>query len=245
LAYNFLDLVNHVNHRLNEVPLTESNFASAGGFYSTAKNAVNNAIRDINTREYQWPFNHRTGTFYAETDGRVRYPLVESATVVDMDTFRIRTTFGDFHPDDFHPDDFYITDTESSRLQWLSPITYDKYVAYYSHYEYNISSATRPRFVFLTQDRQIGIAPSADLQYLVEYEYWVRPSALVAYNDVPTIPEDFKYVIEAGSMYYAYFFRERTQDAVLMRDEFKEGIKDLRNVYINNHVQVTSRRRIP
>lgn len=245
MAYNFLDLVNHVNNRLNDVPLTESNFLSAAGFYSTAKNAVNNAIRDINTKEYQWPFNHRTGSISLVPDGRVRYPMDPTTTVVDFDTFRVRTTFGDFDPEDFDPEDFLTEDNTNQRYSYLLPITYEKYIAYYSFHEYNTSSAQLPKYVFQTQDRQIGIAPSSDKDYIVEYEYWVRDSALVNYDDIPSIPEDFKYVIEAGAMYYAYLFRERTQDAALSETKFREGIQDMRQIYINNPKQLVARRRVP
>ena len=48
MAYNFLGLVNDINHRLNEVALTSSNFATAVGYYSIAKDAVNSAVRHIN-----------------------------------------------------------------------------------------------------------------------------------------------------------------------------------------------------
>ena len=58
MAYNFLGLVNAMNRRLNEVELTSSNFATATGFYSQAKDAVNAAIRYINQSEYFWSFNH-------------------------------------------------------------------------------------------------------------------------------------------------------------------------------------------
>lgn len=245
LAYNFLSLVNYINERLNDVPLTESNFVSAGGVYSNAKNAVNNALRDINTKEYQWPFNHRTGTIYLQTDGRVRYPMEANTHVVDFDTFRVRTVFGDFDPADFDPEDFLTEDNTSQRFQYLLPITYEKYIAYYSYHEYNISSAQIPRYVFQTQDRQIGIVPSADKSYSVEYEYWVRPPELETYDDVPTVPEDFKYVIDAGAMYYAYLFRERTQDAALSETKFEKGIQDMRQIYINNVKQLRVRRRIP
>ena len=41
MAYNFIGLVNDINNRLNEVALTEANFASAVGYYSLAKDAIN------------------------------------------------------------------------------------------------------------------------------------------------------------------------------------------------------------
>ena len=60
MAYNFLGLVNAVNRRLNEVELTSSNFASAIGLQTQAKDAVNESIRYINQSEYFWSFNHNT-----------------------------------------------------------------------------------------------------------------------------------------------------------------------------------------
>ena len=48
MAYNFLELVNEINRRLNEVELTTSTFTSATGFYQTAKDAVNSSMRHIN-----------------------------------------------------------------------------------------------------------------------------------------------------------------------------------------------------
>ena len=48
MPYNYLDIVNEVARRLNEVELTTTNFATAKGFYGTIKDAVNSAIHDIN-----------------------------------------------------------------------------------------------------------------------------------------------------------------------------------------------------
>ena len=62
MATTFLQLVNQVNRRLNEVELTSTNFASATGFYAHAKDAVNASIRYINQSEFEWPFNHNTQT---------------------------------------------------------------------------------------------------------------------------------------------------------------------------------------
>ena len=95
MAYNFLGLVNAVNRRLNEVELTSSNFASAIGFYSQAKDAVNAAIRYINQSEYFWSFNHTTKeqTLVANTS---RYAFPTDAKVINFNTFRIKenTTLG-------------------------------------------------------------------------------------------------------------------------------------------------------
>ena len=56
----FLSLTNSVLARLNEVQLTSSNFSNARGIQVQAQNAVNESIRYINQREFQYPFNHTT-----------------------------------------------------------------------------------------------------------------------------------------------------------------------------------------
>jgi len=60
MAYDYLSLTNDVAKRLNETQLTSANFASAAGFYSAIKEAVNSAIRHVNQAHFGWPFNHNT-----------------------------------------------------------------------------------------------------------------------------------------------------------------------------------------
>ena len=95
MAYDFLGLVNAVNRRLNEVELSSANFATATGFYSQAKDAVNASIRYINQSEYFWPFNHNTQeqNLVANT---TRYAFPTDAKVINFNTFRIKenTTLG-------------------------------------------------------------------------------------------------------------------------------------------------------
>ena len=40
MAYDFLELVNKINRRLNEVELTSSNFATAKGAYASIKDSI-------------------------------------------------------------------------------------------------------------------------------------------------------------------------------------------------------------
>ena len=84
----FLALTNSVLARLNEVQLTSSNFSNARGIQVQAQNAVNESIRFINQREFNYPFNHSAKT---ETlvPGSVRYSIPTDAKHVDYNTFRI------------------------------------------------------------------------------------------------------------------------------------------------------------
>ena len=88
MAETYLTLTNKVLARLNEVELTSSTFTSARGIQTQVKNAVNEAVRYINQREYNYPFNHDTKT-QTLTAGVVRYSIPTTAKVVDYNTFRI------------------------------------------------------------------------------------------------------------------------------------------------------------
>jgi hypothetical protein len=88
MAESYLSLTNKVLARLNEVQLTSTSFATARGIQVQAQNAVNESIRYINQKEFQYPFNHSTKT---ETlvPGTVRYSIPTTAKTVDYNTFRL------------------------------------------------------------------------------------------------------------------------------------------------------------
>ena len=88
MSGTYLSLTNDVLARLNEVQLTSSNFTSARGIQIQAQNAVNETVRYINQREFNYPFNHATAT-QTLTAGVVRYSLPSSTKSVDYNTVRL------------------------------------------------------------------------------------------------------------------------------------------------------------
>ena len=88
MAESFLTHTNRVIARLNEVALTSSNFTSSRGIQTQCKNAVNEAVRYINQKEFQYPFNHSTKT-QTLTAGTVKYSIPTDAKTVDYNTFRL------------------------------------------------------------------------------------------------------------------------------------------------------------
>ena len=88
MAETYLTITNKVIARLNEVALTSATFSSARGIQVQCQNAVNESIRFINQREFNYPFNHATAT-QTLTAGVVRYSLPASTKTVDYNTFRI------------------------------------------------------------------------------------------------------------------------------------------------------------
>jgi|TARA_R100000234_G_C4972621_1_gene166978 hypothetical protein len=88
MAESFLTHTNRVIARLNEVQLTSSDFSSSRGIQTQCKNAVNEAIRYINQKEFQYPFNHTVKT-QTLTAGTVKYSIPTDAKTVDYNTFRL------------------------------------------------------------------------------------------------------------------------------------------------------------
>ena len=89
MALTFLSLTNDVITRMNEVVLTSTTFASARGVQVQCQNAVNQAIRYINQREFGYSFNHASNSSTL-TPGVVRYSLPTSTKSVDYNTARIK-----------------------------------------------------------------------------------------------------------------------------------------------------------
>ena len=88
MAETYLTLTNKVIARLNEVALTSTTFSSARGIQVQCQNSVNESIRYINQKEFQYPFNHATDTEVL-TAGVVRYSVPTSTKTVDYNTFRV------------------------------------------------------------------------------------------------------------------------------------------------------------
>lgn len=89
MANSFLTYTNDVLVKLNEVKLTSTDFTDDRGIQTQAKYAINQAIRYINQREFNWPFNHATAS-QTLTAGVVSYSLPSNTKHVDYATARIR-----------------------------------------------------------------------------------------------------------------------------------------------------------
>lgn len=217
MAYDYIGLVNDINRRLNEVELSTSNFAESTGFYSFAKDAVNSSIRHINQEEYNWPWNHVEETEVL-LPGEVRYSMPYDSKTIDMNTFRIKrdATLG--------------VDTIKLKI-----IQYEEYLDKYADSEYNSSTSVRsvPKFVTRTPSRDLIFYPSPNKAYEVVYEYYRTTYDLELHDDVPNVPEQYRYVIVDGAMFYVYQFRGDTQSAQIAEAKFNQGLKNLRGLHIN------------
>jgi len=224
MAYDYIGIVNDVNRRLNEVELTATNFSTAKGEYSMIKDAVNASLRFINQHEYEWPFNH-VEEEETLTPGLVRYAFPSDAKVLDFDSFRIKRDA-----------------TLGNATVKLKALSYEEYLESYVDIEYNNSTGIRqiPAFVVKTPSQEYAIVQPADKAYTVVYEYYRLPVDLINSTDVPTIPEQFRYVIVNGAMHFAYLFRGEGQEAAIVQQRFEQEIKQMRSLYINRYDYVRS-----
>lgn len=215
MAYDFLGLVNDVNNRLNEVELDSANFATSTGFFSFAKDAVNSAIRHINQEEFQWPWNHvvETETLRA---GVVRYSFPDDAKTIDMNSFRIKRDSS--------------LNVGTIRLKNMM---YEEYLEKYIDADYNTTDTSTPAHIIRAPSRELIVYPNPDAAYEVDYEYYRTGYDLINHNDVPTIPEQYRYVIIDGAMYFAYQFRGDSQSSQTAFNKFEQGIKYMRSLNIN------------
>ena len=224
MAYNFLEIVNEINRRLNEVELNLTTFPTATGFYQTAKDAVNSSIRHINHEEFSWPWNHREEE-ETLTAGIVRYAYPEDAKLINLDSFRIKRNA--------------TLNVETKKLRALD---YQEYLETFIDHEYNTSTGIRsvPTHVVRTPSQEFIFVPCPDKAYEVVYEYYQNPVSLSLYDDVPSVPKEFQHVIVDGAMFYAYQFRGDTQSAQISQQKFSQGIKYMRSLYINRYEYLRS-----
>jgi hypothetical protein len=217
MKYDYISLVNDINRRLNEVELTTSNFTTATGYYSFAKDSINASIRHINQEEFEWPWNHVEETEVLAV-GEVRYSMPHDSKTINMNTFRIKRNAG--------------LNVKTVKLKVL---TYEEWLDKHADSEYNSSSSTfgTPTHIVRTPSRELIFYPAPDKEYEVVYEYFRLGFELESATDVPNLPEQYKHTIVDGAMYYVYQFRGDNQAAQLALQKFEQGIKQLRSLHIN------------
>lgn len=222
MAYTYLDITNEVLARFNEVTLTASNFGNARGFQIQCKNAVNDAINHINTREYGWPFTHATQTETLVAD-QTRYSIPATAQHVDYETFRINRD----------------TSLSVSGVT-LRVLDYKEYIDRYVDQESTSNVGGVPKFVFRTPDNNFGLYPYPDKAYALKYEYFSKPTLLSAATDVPSVPDQYRQVIADGATAYAYQYRGEAQQYGINFARFEDGIKHMQTILLNRADYVRS-----
>jgi len=226
MASTYLNLCNRVIRRLNEVEMTADGFATASGVQALVKDAIISAIARINQMEFEWPFNAAE-----ETDimvvGQEEYSWPTFFKAVDWNTFQIQAS----------------TDlgTNFSTLRFI-----ERDVWYRSHRDDDDTSGTTgrsaPIYVFPSHGSGYGVSPSPDKTYSIKFRYYLNYTDISAHGDVTRIPASYDNILVEGALIQMYQFKDNLEAAQLSLMAFKQGVKDLQSLYINNYQSITDTR---
>jgi hypothetical protein len=128
----------------------------------------------------------------------------------------------------------------------LWPKDYEDYLAENGDMEYRPTiHHALPEVVSRTPELKFCIVPPPDRAYTLVYEYHALPTPLVLWDDAPAVPEFFRNVIQDGAFAQAFRFRGDKEMADDYEMRFKEGIDDMRTIYVNRteYVNSTTRRK--
>ena len=212
--------------RLNEVQLNTAGdgFSTAKNVQAIAKDAINNAIREILQDGHQFPFL-KTTTTQTLTAGTGTYDLPTDMASVDWDTFYLQAL-----------------SSAGNTARSLPTIPFEEYVRIYKAIEENSGTGARssPDLVYQTSEEKFGVTPLPDAAYVIEYVYYKFPADLSAFDDEMIIPDRFKYIIIDGAMVYMMRFRSNEQSAQIHQAKFQEGIKAMRRLLLDDPLFVRS-----
>ena len=244
MATTYLQLTNEVLRELNEVVVTSANFDSAIGIQSFVKDALNRALFDLANDEPQLPF------FSAGVSGGTDpfYGNVTVATVAGQRWYTLKdgssSITTDYSSVDW--DDFYITtinvsgESEPFVSQGLKFLTLTDWKRYYRDTENaddakgSNASHGEPIYVYRSPDhRKFGLSPIPDKVYNVHFYAFEKPTALSAFSDVITMPDQYKNVLTSKARYYVHQFKDNLQQAAFALEDYKKAVRVMKSNLIN------------
>jgi len=220
----FLDLTNELLRRLNEVQISQANFASVQGVQAMAKDAVDASIEHILQQEYTWPFEAVSGTQLLVV-GQEDYDWPSDMKVPKWNSFHV---VKDVLLNEYgHPLKFISRDLYHSQLK---------------DDDDNAGSDGRsvPQWVCEKHGFGFTVSPSPDQAYTVSFDYWAKHTALVDYDDTSLIPSNYDEVIIQGALYHFYMFRDNSEQAQMAEMRFDRQLKNMRSLLINKEDRIRS-----
>jgi len=217
MGTSYLGLTNKLLRRLNEVEVTDAQFASVRNVQSAAKDCIIAAINEINTKEFEWPFNAKTGTTTLVA-GQEEYTWPSDFSVPDWYSFRILKS-----------------EPLNSNNKSLKYLTKEDFFHYYRDRDDNNSPQGMgvPDFVFPRNAYGFGVTPSPNAAYLVEYQYFATPVDLVDYDDLSNIPTQFDYVIINYALKHFYMYKDNIEQAGFWSTEAEKSLRQMSSFLVN------------
>ena len=242
MATTYLQLSNELLRESNEVVLTSANFSSAVGIQQHVKDCVNRAYHDIVSAEPRWSFlatgesgatDPFYGNVYVETVAGTRwYELKAASSAVTTDYSAVNW------------DDFYLTTINvsgesapfvSRSLHYLGLTDWRRHLRDSENADDADTQAYgEPRYVLRSPDhRKFGLSPIPDKVYNVHFYAYSTPTALSSHSDAMVLPDQYGPVITAKTRYYVHQFKEQLQQAAFAMDDYKKGMRHMKNNLVN------------
>jgi hypothetical protein len=226
-----LELTNELLRRLKEPELTESTFASARGTQATAKDCIKASVSEIYARDFTLP-PIRSRVSINIVPGQIVYELTGlNAGVINWDSARIRKneTFGintsTLEPistkewyTKLRPADEDAGDTGIGLPRYIFDASYDGDVSY----DLDHNSVW------------VGISPSPDKEYLLDIDCTMINYSLMFFDDMVALPNYFDWVIILGALKTFYMFKDNSEQANIISNEFNKGLGIMR-AQLNSH----------
>jgi len=227
LALNFLDLTNRTLRRFGAKQAVSASFATTTDpEILLAKDAVNDAVQDINMYEFEWPFNVTTAEI-TMVAGTQEYATSADTKTVDLDTIMLKQS-----------------DALSVNEKWLKPIDFDEYIQTFAQRDGDATSTDYavPERSFLYPNGNLGFTPIPNQAYTVRYTKYVYPTEMTAATDTTLIPDAYGHVIINGACWYMNSKRGNTEQGNIFEQKFKIGVSRMRSILTNKYPRVRDTR---
>ena len=126
----------------------------------------------------------------------------------------------------------YVRISRNIRPKRLPFVSYDDWVNRFSERDLtNLSSVyAEPEFVYKTQSGKLGLTPIPDKSdYRITFEYWKEHTELSAHGDEPDLDDRYADLIVSRASYYTYNLRSDPEHANIANQEYKAGLKKIKN----------------
>lgn len=213
----YLEVVNKVLVRLNEVPLTQDNFAQARGIHKTVIDVVSDVVNRINAMYPRWPWLAR----------EVSVTLTPGVSTYNW-------------PQDFVEADWYSFFGQGSQTWNLNPkaIRNADRNAWYPYERERIASNStlraRPEYVMNGAGMNFQIGPIPDRAYIIGYRYYAKAPRLSGWADEILIPDQYDYIIVEGALAHLKTFKADIETAQVTKADFTQMINELIRIYAPN-----------
>lgn len=226
MASTYLQLTNKLLRRLNEVELNSDTFDTCRGVHAMCKDAISDAVSQINAKTFEWPFNAYEHT-QTLIPGTSEYGWPDNFKVVDWNSFQLQKD-----------------DTLNINNRHLPKINRDEWYRKYKDLDDDAGSDGRgkPQLIFPAHGNGFGVTPKPDEAYDIVYRYYITPTQLSAHDDTTTIPTEYEWVIIYGALAISNLFKEDMQGSAYTQDQFEKHIDSMRTLLVNRQQDLTDTR---